>query len=109
MGDGEWEPPLLKEPTTDTLAVWLRKNGVKVPAVGTILELDEVVKKYFRGGFKDSLLVEARRIAEEQYPHDRKASVYLKTMQKIKETGLDYVQKELNRVLRVLDTGTIKA
>lgn len=107
--DGEWEPPMLKEPATDTLAIWLRKNGVKVPAVGIIPELDEVVKKYFRGGFKESLLAEARRIAEEQYPHDRKAPVYIKTMHKIKDIGLDYVQKELNRVLRIVDTGTINA
>jgi hypothetical protein len=107
--DGEWEPPMLKEPTTDTLAIWLRKNGVKVPALGIIPELDEVVKKYFKGGFKESLLAEARRIAEEQYPHDWKARVYIKTMQKIKDIGLDYVQNELNRVLRIVDTGTINA
>mmetsp|Transcript_87987 Transcript_87987/g.238593 ORF Transcript_87987/g.238593 Transcript_87987/m.238593 type:complete len:120 (-) Transcript_87987:175-534(-) len=98
---------MLKEPTADTLAVWLRKNGVKMPAVGIIPELDEVVKKYFRGGVQDSLLAEAGRIAEEQYPHDKKTLVYLKIMQRLKETGLDYVQKELNRVLRIVETGTI--
>jgi len=107
--DGEWEPPFLKEPTADALAVWLRKHGVKVPALGTIVELDEIVRSYLREGFKDALLAEARRVAEEQYPSDRKAPVYLKIMQKAKESGAGYVQKELARVKGIVDRGTISA
>merc|ERR1719387_1816987 len=39
--DGAWEPPMVKDITVDNLALWLRTNGVKVPSIGTIAEMDE--------------------------------------------------------------------
>merc|ERR1711879_504386 len=47
--DGEWEPSMITEPTAENLILWLRKYGVKMPSIGTIFELDELVAKFMKG------------------------------------------------------------
>merc|ERR1712130_501062 len=46
--DGEWEPPMLNDPSVDNLVIWLRKNSVKMPASGTasLLELNDIAEKF---------------------------------------------------------------
>merc|ERR1711920_613795 len=60
----------------DAIASWLRKNQVKMPAVGTIQEFDELVKKFFQGGKSAAEVTAAKTLASGQYSTDRKAAMY---------------------------------
>jgi len=101
--DGAWEAPMLSEPTTENLATWLRTQGVKMPSIGTILELDEAAERFLKGGLKDSEIAAAEKLANEEFSNDAKAPVYIKIMKKIKDKGKDYVEKESTRVQKVLE------
>jgi endoplasmic reticulum protein 29 len=100
--DGAWEPPMLKDVTAENLRTWLKVHGVKMPAIGTISELDDVAKTFMKEGMKDSELAKARKLAEDEYKNDRKAPMYVKIMEKIQSKGADYVQQELARVKKLL-------
>merc|ERR1712187_605526 len=56
----------------EDIAVWLRRNQVKMPAIGTIEELDVLAKKYLKEK-SDAIIAEAQKIAIEQYSTDAKA------------------------------------
>merc|ERR1712176_1267037 len=47
----------------DAIASWLRRNQVKMPAVGTIQELDDIVKKFFKGGMASEEIAAAKALA----------------------------------------------
>lgn len=100
--DGTWEAPMRKDITGENLVIWLRKNGVKMPSIGTIAELDEIVKKYMQEGLKQSYIDEATKLAETEHKNDKKAPIYLKILAKIKEKGADYVEKETARLTKLL-------
>merc|ERR1712032_881255 len=87
--------------TTENLHLWLRQQGIKLPSIGTIGELDEVAERFMKEGMKDSDLEAARKLAEE-YKTDKKAQIYIKTMEKVKAKGADYVQTEAARVQKLL-------
>merc|ERR1712217_686753 len=53
----------------EDLAVWLRRNQVKMPAIGTIEELDVLAKKFLKDK-SDAIIAEAQKIAAEQYSTD---------------------------------------
>merc|ERR1712113_362643 len=101
--DGEWEPPMLTDPTVENLALWLRRNGVKMPAIGTIYELDEIAKRFMQEGQKDADVAEAKKLATTEHVNDRKAAIYVRTMDKVKAKGVGYVTTELARVKKLLD------
>merc|ERR1712217_544400 len=86
----------------EDLAVWLRRNQVKMPAIGTIEELDVLAKKFLKDK-SDAIIAEAQKIAAEQYSTDAKAALYSKIMQKIKEKGEGYIATETARVAKILD------
>lgn len=98
--DGPWEPPMLSEVTATNLVMWLKKQGIKMPSIGTIAELDEVVHKYMKAP-SDALIAEAKKLAETEFPNDKKAPVYIKIMEKVKEKGAEYLDKELGRVQKI--------
>lgn len=100
--DGAWEPPMRNEITAENLIIWLRSNGVRMPSIGTIAELDEVASKFMKDGLKDSYIEEAKKLVEGDHKNDKKAPVYLKIMQKIKEKGETYVSTETARVHKVM-------
>jgi len=100
--DGEWEPPMLEEVNVDTLLTWLRTNGIKMPSLGTIVELDELVHKFMKSSDKASVLKEATALADSEHKNDRKAPMYTKIMQKVIEKGNDYVEAEAARVKKLL-------
>lgn len=101
--DGEWEPSMITEITAENLVLWLRKEGIKMPSVGTIFELDEVAKRFLADGLKDSDLQAAKELAEGDHKNDKKAPIYIKIMEKVKAKGVGYVQSELTRVKKILD------
>lgn len=86
----------------DLLVNWLRRQGVKVPSIGTIEELDELAKKFLKDKSDDTVSA-AKALAEGQFSTDRKAAMYVKIMQKIKEKGEDYVASELKRVSKIAE------
>jgi len=100
--DGEWEAPEITEATAENLAVWLRLQGIKIPAEGQILELDEAAEAFLKGGRTDSDLEAAKKVAE-AYGADPKAAIYIKTMEKIKAKGVEYPEKEIARVGKIMD------
>jgi len=85
------------------LAAWLRTQKIKMPSIGTIVELDEVAKKFVKEGMAESQMAEAKTLAEGQFSTDRKSAMYLKIMQKIKEKGHSYVSGETARVAKILE------
>eukprot|EP00440_Ansanella_granifera_P027574 gb/GFBE01029953.1/.p1 GENE.gb/GFBE01029953.1/~~gb/GFBE01029953.1/.p1 ORF type:complete len:209 (+),score=74.86 gb/GFBE01029953.1/:1-627(+) len=87
----------------DLLANWLRRQQVKIPSIGTIEEFDELAKKFMKESFSDAVLAEAKKLAEGQFSSDRKAAIYVKIMEKIKEKGEDYVSSELKRVSKIAE------
>jgi len=100
--DGPWEPPMLSDITAENLAKWLRQQGVKFPSIGTIAELDEVVKAFLQNGFKDSFIKEAKSLAGGDHKEDPKAPVYIRIMEKVKERGVEYVGSETARVKKIM-------
>mmetsp|Transcript_70563 Transcript_70563/g.216200 ORF Transcript_70563/g.216200 Transcript_70563/m.216200 type:complete len:243 (-) Transcript_70563:179-907(-) len=87
----------------DDIALWLRRNKVRMPSVGTIAELDELAKKFLKEGFADAHVSEAKALSEGAYSTDKKAAMYFKIMQKIKEKGESYIAAETARVSKLLE------
>eukprot|EP00930_Biecheleria_cincta_P098833 TRINITY_DN90483_c0_g1_i1.p1 TRINITY_DN90483_c0_g1~~TRINITY_DN90483_c0_g1_i1.p1 ORF type:complete len:247 (-),score=67.39 TRINITY_DN90483_c0_g1_i1:25-765(-) len=87
----------------DLLANWLRKHNIKIPSIGTLEEFDALAKEFLQQGSSDSVLEKAKALAEGQFSADRKAGIYIKIMQKIKEKGEDYVDSEIKRVSKIAE------
>lgn len=104
--DGPWDAPMIVEPTTENLVLWLRKNGIRTPSVGTIAELDEVAMRFLKEGLKDADIEVAKTLAAGAHKDDKKAPIYVKIMEKVKAKGEAYVQTELTRVEKLI-TGKI--
>lgn len=100
--DGDWEAPEISEKTADNLATWLRMQGVRMPTDGQILELDDAAEAFMKGGYKDSDLDEAKKVAE-AYSQDPKAAIYIKTMEKVKAKGAGYIESEMSRLRKIMD------
>lgn len=81
---------------------WLRQNKIRFPSIGTISELDEIAKKFMKGK-ADADIESAKKLADEDYKTDKKAAMYVKIMQKIKEKGDEYVESETKRVSKILE------
>lgn len=99
--DGEWESPMISDMTAENLALWLRTLGVKMPSVGTIAELDEVAKKFMKD-LSPALIEEAKKLADGEHANDKKAQIYVKAMEKVREKGVGYVEGELARIKRIM-------
>mmetsp|Transcript_51639 Transcript_51639/g.122904 ORF Transcript_51639/g.122904 Transcript_51639/m.122904 type:complete len:241 (-) Transcript_51639:64-786(-) len=92
------------EVKSDLLSQWLRTDfGVKVPRFGTIAEMDELVKKFFEDGMSADQIEEAKKLADGAYKQDKKASMYVKILEKVKEKGEEYVTTETTRVSKLMD------
>merc|ERR1719213_1471291 len=61
----------------DEIAGWLRRNKVKMPAVGTIDELDTIAKAFMKEMTPEKI-TEAKKLADGDYKNDRKAAMYVK-------------------------------
>lgn len=83
------------------LIVWLRSHSVNVPSFVTIAEMDEVVLKFMRQNFTDEVVEEAKKLAEGEHKHDKKAPLYIKIMKKIQEKGVDYIAEEHARISNI--------
>jgi len=86
----------------DLLITWLRRQGVKIASIGTIEELDVLAEKFMQDP-SDSVVAEAKTLADGEFKEDRKAAVYVKIMQKILEKGKDYPATEAKRVTKIAE------
>jgi len=86
----------------DDITLWLRRNQIKLPLVGTIGELDQVAQKFLKDGLAEEHLAKAKDLAAGQFSADRKAAVYVKVMEKVKEKGEGYLAAETERVNKIL-------
>lgn len=85
----------------DDVVAWLRKNKIKMPAVGTIDELDTIARTFMRDKSPASIAA-ATKLAAEQYSADRKAAMYSKIMEKITEKGEEYLATEMARLAKLM-------
>lgn len=85
----------------DEIAGWLRRNKVKMPAVGTIEELDTIAKAFMKG-MEPAKIAEAKKLADGDFKTDRKAAMYVKIMEKVKEKGEGYIATETARVEKIM-------
>lgn len=99
--DGKWEAPMIKDITAENLLLWLRTQGVKMPSVGTIAELDEIAVRFMKK-VQQSDVDEAKKLAEGEHKNDQKAAMYVKIMQRVMEKGTGYIQSESERVGKLL-------
>jgi len=88
------------------IAVWLRKNGVKMPAIGTIAELDEIAEK-FLADKGEAHISAAKALVEGEFKGDRKAPMYVKIMERIRDKGESFVKSERDRVGKIMQGGKI--
>jgi len=87
----------------DLLATWLRKKAIRMPAIGTIEEMDSLAKKFMKDGLSEKHLNTAKKLAAEDFKTDKKAPLYVKIMEKIKEKGESYIEMETVRVGKLLN------
>lgn len=86
----------------DSISPWLRKQGIMLPALGTIDELDTLAKKFLEDK-ADEHIQAVKALASDQYKNDRKAPMYVKIMEKVKEKGDGYINTEKARVNKILE------
>lgn len=87
----------------EDIVAFLRRNRVKMPSIGTIEELDAIAKQFLKEGFADAHIDAVKKLADDAYKTDRKAGMYVKIMQKIKDKGEAYVTGESARVSKILE------
>lgn len=88
--------------TAEDLSAWLRRKGVKMPSIGTIAEMDDIVKRYLKEGLKDAEVEAAKKLADGEHKNDKKAAIYVKIMEKVKEKGVEYIKTETARVEKIM-------
>merc|ERR1719316_90887 len=79
-----------------------------MPSPSTIYELDLIVRRFLKAGAKDkNLLNEVKNLATTKYKEDPKfedkADFYIKVADKVKEQGIEYVEKETKRLQSVMN------
>eukprot|EP00927_Polykrikos_kofoidii_P075547 TRINITY_DN7180_c0_g1_i1.p1 TRINITY_DN7180_c0_g1~~TRINITY_DN7180_c0_g1_i1.p1 ORF type:complete len:248 (-),score=48.48 TRINITY_DN7180_c0_g1_i1:52-795(-) len=90
--------------TADAIATWLRSKNIHVAIEGSLPEMDAIVKRFFTGGMATSEIDAAKKLAIEQFSTDRKASMYVKIMEKVKQIGESYIAKESTRVGKLMES-----
>lgn len=86
---------------TPNMIRWLRSNGIMMPSITSIDELDALVEIFLQDP-KLRHVEEAKQIAT-KYSTDPKAPIYAKTMEKILEKGTAYPVEEVKRVMKILE------
>eukprot|EP00930_Biecheleria_cincta_P046484 TRINITY_DN32061_c0_g1_i1.p1 TRINITY_DN32061_c0_g1~~TRINITY_DN32061_c0_g1_i1.p1 ORF type:complete len:325 (-),score=77.04 TRINITY_DN32061_c0_g1_i1:183-1157(-) len=79
---------------------WLRSNGVMMPSIDTIDELDELAHSFMDA--PDAAYLDKAKSAAEKYPNDKKAAWYAKIMDKILAKGKGYAAEEIARLMKLL-------
>merc|ERR1719456_1764253 len=73
-----------------------------MPSVGTITEMDEIVKKFLKGGMAPAEIEAVKKLADGDFKNDKKAPMYVKIMEKVKEKGVEYIKTESARVEKIM-------
>merc|ERR1719343_712027 len=88
------------------IAVWLRTNGINMPAIGTIADLDEIVGRFLADKGEEHIAA-AKALAEGHLSDDRKAAMYVKIMERIRERGDGFVKAEKDRLTKILQVAKV--
>merc|ERR1712194_692626 len=84
-------------------------GGVKMGSTGIVYELDQLFEAFLKEGLAQARLDEATATVEEQFGADAGAKLYVKVMQKVRDTGTGYINKELDRLAKLLANDGLKA
>jgi len=81
----------------------IRESGLWLGLPACIEEFDNMIKDFFKASFQDeqqAIVDKAQALASKitEEPKKTRASVYVKTMQKVMEKGEDFIKQELARV-----------
>lgn len=94
--------------TAGDIAGWVRRQGIPMPAIGTIAEVDEIVRKFMKDKSKGAI-DEVKAIIDKDYKEDKKGPVYVKIMEKVTEKGDEYIATETKRVEKILAGKVVEA
>jgi len=75
---------------------------------GRIEELDEIAVQFLESDSKEALLEQTQEIVN-KLGKSKAASFYVRVMQKVLKDGNGYVQKEIDRLMRMIETNSVKA
>jgi protein disulfide-isomerase A6 len=75
---------------------------------GRIAELDEIASQFLESDSKEALLEQTQEIVN-KLEKSKAASFYPRVMQKVLKDGDGYVQKEVDRLMRMIETNAVKA
>mmetsp|Transcript_83948 Transcript_83948/g.187410 ORF Transcript_83948/g.187410 Transcript_83948/m.187410 type:complete len:241 (-) Transcript_83948:118-840(-) len=89
--------------TAEDISRWLRKNKISFPSINTIEDMNILAKKFLQEGLAGEHIQAAQKLADKEHSSDKKAGVYVKIMQKIKDKGESYVAGEITRVQKILE------
>jgi len=84
---------------TDILATVFENGDLKQEYTWDEVKANADIGDYDRG----AVMAKAKKLADEEYKTDRKAAMYVKIMQKIKEKGDEYIDTESKRVAKILE------
>lgn len=97
-----------EEFTAENLKNFIRqKTGVYLPMPGCIEVMDEAVDTFLKSDDLKSALGEAKKFAESKNfsgKNEKRAAVYVKFMEKVAEKGRDFVDIEMKRMNKLLDS-----
>eukprot|EP00811_Abedinium_folium_P007918 NODE_17307_length_950_cov_6.518834.p1 GENE.NODE_17307_length_950_cov_6.518834~~NODE_17307_length_950_cov_6.518834.p1 ORF type:complete len:283 (-),score=74.22 NODE_17307_length_950_cov_6.518834:101-844(-) len=97
--DGEKYSGVVK---ADDIAAWLRARNINMASIGTIAELDELVKRFFASGMPVAEADAARSLANGYYKGDHKAPMYVKILERLQSKGISYIEDERARVTKLI-------
>jgi len=84
-------------------------DGGFTPSAGTIPELNALAKKFISGADKAAVLAEAKElVASITHKNKEFAKFYVLTMESVAKAA-DYVKKEVDRLGRMISSGSVKA
>eukprot|EP00933_Yihiella_yeosuensis_P040731 TRINITY_DN3509_c1_g1_i1.p1 TRINITY_DN3509_c1_g1~~TRINITY_DN3509_c1_g1_i1.p1 ORF type:complete len:243 (+),score=45.40 TRINITY_DN3509_c1_g1_i1:63-791(+) len=87
----------------ENIVSWMRRKGVAIPSLGTLDLLDSVAKQFIKDKFSEEHVEAAKKLAEKEFKGDRKAPMYLRIMDKVKEKGQAYISSEMQRIEKMLE------
>lgn len=103
------EFPKTAEWSVDNLRDLIKDNsGIYIGLPGCIEKFDKLAMEFVSSGNKQKKLEEAQEKIQELKENERDtASVYVKFMKKIVESGIDFVSQELGRLNKILKQGKV--
>lgn len=87
------------------ISAWIRQHGIPIGAPGIIPEMNDLAEQFIKdGGRQEKPIQQAMLNIVNLAKEDKKKGwLYVRIMEKIKEEGVEYIQKEMYRVEKILE------